>query len=213
MKFKIPVLLACALGLASPGFAQQPQTGLVGMYAAAFGGTVFDPRRTPSFGIEVGDTVSENLEAYATLSYFHDLMDDTLSRDVAFLNELLTATTGRPWTLRGRDRGIGFVAGAKYVSGRVVRPYVGGGFGALNLRRTITDHQAGDVTAATLRDFGIGDTGLADGVTKPLVEGTAGVGVAVGAARLDFGYRYRRVFQLSQPLDFSQFTAGIGVNF
>jgi hypothetical protein len=213
MKFTISVLLACALGLASPGFAQQPQTGPVGLYVAGFGGTVFDPQTTPSFGIEVGDRVNENVEAYATFSYFHDLMDSALGRDVALLNELLTATTGRPWTLRGRDRGIGFVAGAKYVRGTVVRPYMGGGVGALNLRRTITDHQAGDVTAATLRDFGIGDAGLADGVTKPLVEGTAGVGVEVGAARLDFGYRYRRVFQLSQPMDFSQFTVGIGVNF
>ena len=212
-KFSIPVVLACLLAVASPAFAQQPQTGLIGMYVAAFGGTVLDPRTTPSFGVEVGDIIGEHIEAYATLSYFHDLMDSALRRDVALLNEALTTATGRPWALRGRDRGVGFIVGAKYVGGTGARPYLGGGVGALNLRRSITDRQAGDVTTATLDEFGIGEVGLADGVTKPVIEGTAGLGVDVGAARLDFGYRFRRAFQLSRPLDFSQFTIGVGVNF
>jgi hypothetical protein len=183
------------------------------MYVAAVGGSVYDPRTTPSIGIEVGDAIGGNIEAYATLSYFHDLMDGALRDDLALLSEALTSTTGRPWALRGRDRGIGFIVGAKYVGGRGARPYIGGGIGALNLRRRITDRQAGDVTAATLSEFGIGDAGLAHGVTKPLIEGAAGLGVDMGAARLDFGYRYRRAFELSESLDFSQFTVGVGVDF
>jgi hypothetical protein len=212
-KFKILFVVACSLGLAPPAFAQPTPSGPVGMYVAALGGAVFDPRTTSSFGIEVGDIIGENIEAYATLSYFHDLMDTTLRRDLTLLNEALSSTTGRPWALSGRDRGIGFIVGAKFVGGTRARPYVGGGAGMLNLRRRITDPQVGDVTQATLSDFGIGDAGLAEGVTKPMIEGTAGIGVGVGVARVDVGYRYRRVFQLSQPMDFSQFAIGVGVNF
>ena len=96
-----------------------------------------------------------------------------------------------------------------------MRPYLGGGAGIVNLRRTISDPQVGDVTSAVLTEFGIGESALtSNGVTRPLLEAAVGVAIAAGRATyVDVGYRFRRAFRLSEPLDFGQFAAAIGVRF
>ena len=216
MKLMNSVVIATGLVLAlvSPTMAQQRQRAPIGVYVGALGGASFGPQTAASFGVEFGERIHENGQAYAVLSYFEDLMDSSLRGDLAQLGQLLTTTTGRTWDLQGRDRGVALIMGAKYVGGSAgVRPYVGGGAGALNLRRHVTERQVGDVTAAAFSEFGIGDSGLAEGVTRPLVEATAGVGIEIGRAHLDVGYRYRRAFQLSRKVDFSQLAVGIGVNF
>jgi hypothetical protein len=108
------------------------------------------------------------------------------------------------------------VAGAKYLIGEsAVRPYVGGGAGIINLKRTVSDPQVGDVTSAVLTEFGIGESALTSkGQTRPLMEATVGVAIAAGRATyVDVGYRFRRAFRLSETLDFGQFAAAIGVRF
>jgi hypothetical protein len=207
------VVVLAFLFIGSPVLAQPAAP--VGISVAAHGGTLFGPRTVPAFGIEVGDRIHPNVQAYAAWSYFEDLMDSSLHEDLAVLSGQLTTLTGSRWNLQGRDRGVGLIVGAKYeMRSEGVKPYVGGGAGVLNLRRFISDQRAGDVTAATLTEFGIGDESLTtNGQTKPLIEATLGVGVPLGRSHLDFGYRYRRAFHFRQRIDFSQLAVGIGVNF
>ena len=69
-----------------------------------------------------------------------------------------------------------------------VRPYVGGGVGALNLRRTIREVSRGNVTTAYLAQFGAGD-GVVDitqsNTTKPMAEVAAGIGAVIGHGYVD----------------------------
>jgi hypothetical protein len=105
------------------------------------------------------------------MTYFENLMSSDISDDIDQLSTRLTATTGRRWDLQGSDRGIGFIVGAKAnpLGAGQVRPYIGGGVGALNLRRRITDRVAGDVTDATLTEFGIGDFEFTSNkITRPM---------------------------------------------
>jgi hypothetical protein len=154
-------------------------------------------------------------QAYMNFSYFENLMNATLTDDLAGLSAALSDTTGRTWDLRGRDRGFGFIVGAKYLLGNGrVRPYLGGGAGALNIRRLITERQIGDVTAATLTVFGIGDAALTtESLTRPLVQLAAGVRLDGARTHVDFGYRYNRALQISEELNFSQIALSFGVNF
>ena len=214
----VVTLPGLALAIASPALAQQPAqpaSAPVGIYFQAQGGVLLDPRTGPAFGIEFGERVHRNVVAFATISYFDDIMDQALVDDLARLSRNLTSSTGRVFSLQGRDRGVGFVAGAKYVVGSgTVKPYVGGGVGALAIRRRITDSRVGDVTAATLTEFGIGDLSLTtDQATRPLAEAVVGVDFDFGRTQLNIGYRYHRAFRLAQPPDFSQAVIGLGVNF
>jgi hypothetical protein len=109
--------------------------------------------------------------------------------------------------------------GAKYLFGTspIVRPYVGAGVGLINFQRIVREQSRGDITAAFLTEFAVGD-GVVDvtqeDTTKPLGEIGAGVGVVVGPAYLDFGYRFRKAFHnVNQSFDFSQFGASVGVKF
>ena len=112
---------------------------------------------------------------------------------------------------------ITFTGGAKYLIGQgTVRPYVGGGAGIVDLKRTITEARIGDVTAAVFNDFAVGQPDLSlesEGVTRPLIEATLGAGIFAGRTYVDLGYRYRRAFRLDPTLDFSQFTIGVGYKF
>ena len=211
--FGLPALV---LAIASPALAQQqPAPAPVGIYLAAQGGALVQPRTAAAFGVEFGEHVHRNVVTYAALSYFEDLMDTALTDQLAAVSRTLTARTARSWDLRGRDRGVGFVVGAKYVVGTgTAKPYLGGGVGALALHRTIIDPRAGDVTAATFSDFNVGDASLtAKTVTRPLTEASFGVDLDFGRTHVDLGYRYRRAFHLSQTPDFSQAVVGIGINF
>jgi hypothetical protein len=168
-----------------------------------------------ALGVEYGERLGRRAMAYASLSYLEDLMNPDIGDDLAQVSRTLTTRTGRTWNLQGSDRGIAFIFGAKAtpIDGRV-RPYIGGGVGALGLRRRITDRMVGDVTEATLAEFGIGDAQIAaEKITRPLGEAAFGVSVEVGRTHLDIGYRYRRVFHFESTPNFSQLALGIGVNF
>jgi len=218
--FSLPALL---LAIAAPAMAQSAQAVQinqqtawrpVGVYVAATGGALFDPQTAPAFGAEFGDRIHNNVVAYATFSYFEDLMDQTVSDQLVNVSQVLTSRTGRTWILEGRDRGIGFIAGAKYLFGNgSFRPYLGGGAGALGVHRTISDPRVGDVTEATFDEFNVGAATLTSNtVTRPMLEGAFGVDLDFGRTHAELGYRYRHAYHLPTP-PFSQVVAAIGVNF
>lgn len=203
---------AFAQGRPAPSSAAEPK-----WYIAAIGGAVSRPPTEPVFGVEIAQTVSNHGQAYATFSYFENLMRQSLRDSLDDRAAGLTALTGDAWSLSGRDRGVTFVAGGKYVfGGGMVRPYVGAGAGAINLKRTVVEARLGDVTRAVFNDYQLGEADLSlatEGITRPMVEAAFGVGIGGGHTHFDIGYRYRSAFRLEKKLDFSQVTAGIGYRF
>ena len=169
-----------------------------------------------AFAGEWGEDIIPNVvQAYVTVSYFDNLMRNGLTDDLAQLSANLTATTGIPWNLHGRDRGVSLIGGGRYLfsQGRI-RPYVGGGGGVINLKRTIADARVGNVTSAVLTEFGIGElTITTQNLTRPLLEGAVGAVLFGGPVYVDVGYRYKRAFHLSDTLDFSQVIAAVGYRF
>ena len=214
-------VLMCAASALSQVTSVAPTTPRQHGYLAAFAGaesagTEFLPPTEPVFSLEYGDDIHRDVQAYATFSYFENLMSRSMRDDLAATAAILTSLTGTPWEFQGRDRGLALVAGAKYLVpvSKAVRPYVGGGAGAFSLKRTIREPQLGDVTAAVLGDFGLGDVALVKtGVTRPMVEGGFGVEILAGPTYIDVGYRYRRAFRLSEQFDLSQLSVGIGYRF
>ena len=206
-----------------PAFAQNaPRTSATAGpdprgYIAAAVGAVTGPPTNGSFSVEYGDDLSRHVQAYATLAYLENVMPQQLQDDLVTTAAGLAARTATPWDLRGRDRGIAFTAGAKYMfGGSRVRPYLGAGAGVINLRRSITDVRLGEVATAIYNDFSIGDGDLSrspDGLMRPLGEAVAGVAVPAGPTVIDVGYRYRRVFHLNNGLQVSQLSVGIGYRF
>ena len=222
----VPVFLISAcllLGAAAAASAQQPTApqpidpGEDGWVSAA-GGATFgsQTQRAAVFAGEYGDDVTRNVQAYVTVSYFDNLMRQDLTDDLSLLSAALTATTGTTWDLHGRDRGVTLIVGGRYLfaSQGLVRPYVGGGGGIINLKRTIADGRVGNVTSAVLNQFGVGDLSITtQTLTRPLLEGAVGVGFFGGPVYVDVGYRYKRAFHLNETFDFSQAVVGIGYRF
>ena len=186
-------------------------------YVAALAGAMSGPPTAPVFSVEYGENIHRNVQAYATLSYFENLMRQTMRDEVTTLGTALSTYTGTPWELSGRDRRMAFAAGAKYLIGSgAIRPYIGAGAGVMNLKRTVTEARIGDVTAAVFNDFDIGEGDLSLATTsliRPLAEGSVGVGIVAGSTYVDVGYRYRRAFRLTNSLDFSQLSVGVGYKF
>ena len=190
-----------------------PQRGYISVNA----GAVSAPPTDAGFGVEYGDNVHRNAQAYVSLAYFENLMGQDLRDELVTLGQNLSSTTGTTWNFSGRDRGVGLTAGGKFLVGaESIRPYIGGGAGVLSIRRTVTEARQGNVTAAVFNDFSIGDGELAAApasLTRPMVEAILGVGIVKGSTYFDVGYRYRRVFRLSDGLDFSHLAVGIGYKF
>lgn len=186
-------------------------------YVAALAGAVSGPPTEAVFSVEYGEDIHGNVQAYATLSYFENLMRESVRDDLTALGSALSIVTGDPWQFGGRDRGVAFAAGARYLVGsQRIRPYLGAGAGVINLKRTVTEAHIGDVTAAVFNDFnvGISDLSLAStSITRPLAEVAAGVGIDAGSTYVDVGYRYRRAFRLTDRLEFSQLSVGVGYRF
>ena len=201
---------AFAQGAAAP--KAEPQ-----WYIAAIGGAVSRPPAEPVFGVEIAQNISNHGQAYATFSFVENLMGQSLRDGLDDRAARLTTLTGDTWSFTGRDRGVAFVAGGKYVLGSgTVRPYVGAGAGTIHLKRTVLEARVGDVTRAVFNDYQLGDGDLSlatEGVTRPLVEAAFGVGIGSGRTHFDIGYRYRSAFRMASKLDFSQVTAGIGYRF
>ena len=211
----VPVVLTV---LASPALGQNAQapTAGPGSYLIGVGGAALNQdfeNPTTVFGGEFGERVHRDVYAYVGLTYLDNLMSQKM-RD--YLDQA-SASLGASFT--GRDRGLAFTFGVKYMlpTSARYRPYFGGGFGLINLERTISDPLMGDVT----RIFP-GISGLNDGVvppgqnatTNPLGDLVVGLGGAFNRrGYFDVKYRYGRVFQSSESVDFSQISAAIGVTF
>jgi opacity protein-like surface antigen len=212
---------AFVFALAAPALCQQQGGASISIpeqrgYVAALAGVEFEPPTRPVISVEYGENLHRDVQAYATFSYFENLMTRGLQDDLTTTAQAITALTGDRVEFHGRDRGLVFAAGAKYLirASEAIRPYVGGGAGVLNIRRTIQEPRLGDVTTAVLGDFGLGEiefTGVS--LTRPMMEAALGVGVVAGQTYIDLGYRYRRAFHMREQLDFSQFAAGIGFKF
>ena len=210
------LLVACATTAMAQQTTSTPGQPREGIYVSTFAGASLGPQTAASFAGEYAERIHPNVQSYVTVSYHENLMSRGFQDRLTQLSAVASAITGTQWQLTGRDRGVALVGGARFLGpGGVLRPYVGGGAGALNLRRRITDRQAGNVTAAVLSDFGIGDVALASSksLVRPLVEGTVGVGFHARRTYVDVGYRYRRAFLVGETLDFSQLMVGVGVIF
>jgi hypothetical protein len=150
-------------------------------------------------------------------------MSDRMRQNLVTAGQTLTALDGVLWQFDGKDRGLAFTVGGKFLAPirSRVRPYVGGGIGLLNLKRRITERDFGEMTEdfALLGDVGVPVQYLNDGVmkagatsaTKPLAEIIVGAGGAIGRAYLDVSYRYRKAFHSFEDIDFGQVTVGLGM--
>ena len=184
---------------------------------SAIAGVALTDDRSPMLAIEYTERVHELVQAYANLTYFDDLMTPQTRQNLGQAAALLVAATGNPWHFEGRDQGVSFTVGAKAVAPLgAVRPYIGAGAGALNLRRKIRETSLGDVTDSFVELFGSGDgnvgTPTSSG-TKPLAEAVVGLNVVAGRTSVDLSYRYRRAFHTVTRLDFSQVGVGVGIRF
>ena len=167
--------------------------------------------------MEYGERVTPNVQAYVTLTFLDDVMRKNLNAELAELSDAISDLTGMPWHFTGRDRGVAFVGGARYRARltRTVRPYLGVGAGALNIRRAIDEQSIGDVRLAVLNDYGIGSAELTgESRTRPLVEGLAGVVFTPGRRlHLELGYRLQKAFGFGEDVTISQVSVGVGYRF
>jgi hypothetical protein len=168
----------CRRGPASaPCFVRPLDNG----YMTGAAGASFSDTQAATFGIEIGETINPRVQAYVAFNYFDDLFNDQAASDLNDLANYLTAIHGEPWEFHGRDRGLAFSGGARYLlsHGPSFRPYVGGGPGILNIQRSINERTLGDVSDPLLVVFGAPD-GFIDAreqsTFRPMAEFIAGVG-------------------------------------
>jgi opacity protein-like surface antigen len=163
--------------------------------------------------MEYGERVSNDVMAYANFSFIDNMMSELMRQNLVNASSML----GQQFT--GRDRGMAFTMGAKYLlpTAKRFRPYFGGGFGLVNLKRNITEATFGDVSESFFFMTGLNDGVIDAGqnaTTRPLGEVLVGVSAALkNRTYLDAKYRYGRVFNTVENVDFSQVSFGIGVTF
>ncbi len=222
--FKAPLLVFAFLVIAS-GSAVAQQTPLPGNgplrgYLIGGGGaTVESSSRALTLSAELAENVTPDVQVYVTFGYYENLMTQSARDQLAQVGRDLTLVNGVPWEFSGRDRGRSFTVGGKFLVPMAgsMRPYIGGGVGVMNLKRTVFERTRGVVTDDFLNRFGSGD-GVYDptqtNTNKPLGELAGGVGVTIGRAYVDLGYRYRKVFRtMGQSLGVSQLGAAVGIGF
>jgi hypothetical protein len=214
----VPCLVLLTATIAAAQQVQATSTPqLENGYMTGAAGASFSDAQAATFGVEIGETLHPRVQAYAAFNYFDNLFNDQASSDLTDLGSFLTTLTGDTWEFSGRDRGLAFSGGARYLlfSGTTFRPYVGGGPGVLNLQRTITERTLGDISDPVLVVFGAPD-GFIDAreesTFRGMAEFIAGVGIASGRTYVDVGYRFRKVFHV-ESFTFSQFTVGVGMRF
>lgn len=221
MTVLMSALAGPAFGQVSPREGDPPWDGYIAVFGGAAsgqlaGGDLGTPTE-PVFAVEYGEDLRHDVLAYLNLSYLENVMPQPLRDDLVVTGEALTAVTGALWEFQGRDRAVVLTAGGRYRFGRRnVQPYVGGGAGIIHLRRTIVERNLGDLTEAVFNDFDNGSPDLSlapGGLTRPLIEAGAGVGITKGRTYVDIGYRYRRAFRLVETLKFGEFVAGVGYRF
>ena len=214
----VPCLVLIGASLAGAQTSRPAAASLERGYMTAAAGAAFSDQKSAMFGIEIGERMGRRAQAYVAFTYFDNLLSDRAAGNLVTLSNYLAATTGQTFELTGRDRGLAFSGGAKYLlsNGPIFRPYVGGGAGVLNIQRTITDRTLGDVTDPVIGLYGAPD-GLINpsknSTFKPTGEFVAGVGIAAGRTYVDVGYRYRKVLRTAESFSVSQFNAGVGMKF
>jgi len=218
--FKTTSLLVM-LFVAAPAFAQQrPAPRPLRGYLIGGGGASIGTTETAvTLSAEIAENMTRNIQAYMSAVYYDNIMSDAAANQLTVVGNTLTALTGTPWVFDGRDKARSFTFGAKVLMPVTssVYPYVGGGFGALNVRRTISEQSRGNITQAYLASFGSPDAVIDPtntDTTHPMGEVAAGVGAVIKRAYVDFGYRFRRAFHTgTQSFDISQVGASVGVKF
>jgi hypothetical protein len=208
------IALASAVSASAQGTAPRPAPLDRPWYVAMTGGAVSQAPGQPALGVEVGQRIGRHGQGYFGVSYLDNLMRQSLTDDLDATASRLATLTGDSWAFTGKDRGVSVIGGGKYLfGGGTIRPYVGGGAGLINLKRTVTDVRMGDVTRAVFNDFDLGDAELSlatESVIKPLVEGAFGVEMGSGRVHFDVGLRYRQAFGLAEALNFTQIGVGFG---
>jgi hypothetical protein len=208
--------------VAVPALAQQGPTAarpLRGYLIAGAGSLVQTPQAALTVNAEIAENVARDVQVYMSAGFYDDIMSQAARDDLALVGQVLTTITGTPWVLEGRDKGRSFTVGGKYLvpTGATVRPYLGGGFGVLNVHREIHELNRGDITEAFLAQFGAPDGVVdptQDNTNHPMTEVAAGVGVVVRGAYVDFGYRYRKAFHtVNTSFDVSQVGVAVGLKF
>ena len=215
--------LLLMLLVAAPALAQQRPSPaprpLRGYLIGGGGASIGTAQTAVTLNAEIAENMTRNVQVYMSAVYYDNIMSDAATNQLALVGSTLTALTGTPWVLNGRDKGRSFTFGAKVLVPVTssVYPYVGGGFGALNVRRTINEQSRGNITQAYLASFGSPDAVIDPtntDTTHPMGEVAAGVGAVIKRAYVDFGYRYRKAFHSGTPsLDISQVGASVGVKF
>ena len=121
-------------------------------YMTAIAGTSFGDQHEALFGAEVGENLTRHVQAYATFTYFDNLITDSAQAYLTNLSRTLTMLTASNWNLTGYDRGLAFSGGAKYVLANrsIVRPYLGAGPGLINIRRTVYETDLGEISDEVL---------------------------------------------------------------
>jgi opacity protein-like surface antigen len=214
----IVMLLMAAPALAQQRPAPAPQP-LRGYLIGGGGASISTPDRALTLTAEIAENVKPAVQVYMSAAYYDNIMSQAARNQLARVGADLTAITGTPWAFEGRDRGRSFTVGGKVLvpTGTQIRPYVGGGVGAINLRRTIRELSRGNMTKTYLAQFGSGD-GVVDATqtntTKPMAEVAVGVGAAVSRAYIDVGYRYGKAFHnVNESFDVSQVAVAVGLKF
>jgi hypothetical protein len=211
------LLLSAATGLAQAPSGPAPANPEHGYIIVFAGGAVSDTT-TPTFGVEIGEHVTRQVQAYLTLTYFDNLIRDEAVSALDALAADLTATTGLPWQFDGRDRGLALSVGGKYLfsTDGAARPYIGGAAGFVNLKRTIHEIDLGDVTEDILETYGAPDGGIdpmQSSTFKPMLEAAPGVSFVNGRLYVDVSYRFRKIFRSREPFYVSEVHVGVGMGF
>ena len=168
---------------------------------------------------EVAESIPLNLQVYLNASFYDDVMSESARDTLDDSAQVLTAVTGSQWQLTGRDKARSFSMGVKYVvpTSSPIFPYIGGGFGAINVRRVINDARRGDITQAYLAEFGAPDSIVDPGQSNtnhPMGELAGGFGVVIKRAYADIGYRYRKAFHTgADSLNLSKVGVSLGLRF
>ena len=212
-----PTSFVAILLAAAPAFAQQPAAPhpepVRGYLIAGGGSTINAPQNSLTISAEIAENVTRPLQVYMGAAFYDNVMSQAARDQLAQAGTVLTALTGNQWVFEGRDRARSFTVGTRYLfaTSSSVQPYVGGGLGAINFRRTVHELTRGNITEAYLAQFGSPD-GVVDSTqtntTRPMTEVAVGVAMAVKKAYVDVGYRWRKAYH---TLNDSFEISGVGV--
>ena len=209
--------------IATPALAQQrpvraPEP-LRGYLVAGGGAAISTPQATMALMAEIAENVKPQVQVYLGAGYYDNVMSQAARDQLVIASTAVSALTGTRWVFEGRDRARYFSTGIRFLvpTGMTIQPYVGGGVGAINFRRTIRELSRGNITEAYLAEFGSVD-GVVDptqsNTTRPMGEVAVGVGAAISHAYIDVGYRYRRAFHnVNDSFDISQVGVAVGLKF